>query len=233
MNDHKVAIHEAGHATVLASLGRADELWYTTATRHFQPPYIADLEKTIKELGGEVPKYEDDAAGKTSRWPDSAPLPLAIAVPYALGGAVANRRDDPEQAFDKMKWGCLGGDVEQLVRGLKAAGQEVSDNDVVREVNRLLFERRDSRLPAVSATTKGQSQAFETLHGAGFAALSGGAVSPNPRHACLEVGYNLATEKIATHWNVVRELADRLLEVEVLYSDDLLAFFERHGLSSA
>jgi hypothetical protein len=64
-----------------------------------------------------------------------------------------------------------------------------------------------------------------------YAALRGDAVS-NTRHDCVEVGYALATEKIRTHWNVVRELADELVEADVLYSSALLPFFERHGLLS-
>jgi hypothetical protein len=64
-------------------------------------------------------------------------------------------------------------------------------------------------------------------------ALSGSKVSSNPRFACLDAGIVLATEKLTTHWNVVRELADLLVEEGVIDSEKLLSLFERHGLSSA
>jgi hypothetical protein len=64
-------------------------------------------------------------------------------------------------------------------------------------------------------------------------ALSGSRVLPNPRYDCLDAGCTLATEKITTHWNVVRELADQLVENDVLYSPDLLSLLGRHGLSGA
>jgi hypothetical protein len=53
------------------------------------------------------------------------------------------------------------------------------------------------------------------------------------RQEAIDAGFVLATEKLTTHWNVVRELADLLVEEGVIDSENLLSLFERHGLSSA
>jgi hypothetical protein len=43
MNDYMTAIHEAGHAVVLASLGHARDIAYVTATPNFVPPERAAI----------------------------------------------------------------------------------------------------------------------------------------------------------------------------------------------
>jgi hypothetical protein len=219
MNEHWVAIHEAGHATILASFGHATDIDYVTATPGYVNKGLLDLYAQIeKDSGITVPNFTGNSAGHTHRHLNAAPLPLEVEVPYCLAGAVAQLQDDPTYTFTTLRHGGLGGDIEHLVKAFKGAGyqspfDDVPSEEILLEVSHLLCQQLGlvQPLPAKTLTH----------------------LRSKPRYACLEVGYTLATEKIRTHWTVVSELADLLVEKNAVYSDELLSLFERHGLSSA
>ena len=223
MNDYMTAIHEAGHAVVLASLGHAQDILFVTAMPNFIDPEIVAHYDRLERLGSTIPRPVGHSLGYVQRDPDRGPLPLSVEVPFSLGGVVAELKHAPEGAFSTVRIGFLNGDIASLVQAFEKAGIETSDADVFREVNRLLFQHTDLQ---ASSAALGTSSLM-------FTALAGMEVSAVPRHECIEIGLALATEKIRTHWNVVRALADLLVEKDAVCSPDLLAFFERHGLLSA
>src|SRR5580698_610826 len=158
MNNLDVAIHEAGHAIVLASLGHANDIMHVTATAGFLPPDLAAhlarvaryQDITESKWARNILRRAERMTGYVQRDPDSGPLPLAVEIPYCLAGAVAELRRAPEGAFRSLTTRNLNGDIMHLSRGLKRAGYEASFGGVWREVNRLLFQRADAELQASS-----------------------------------------------------------------------------------
>jgi hypothetical protein len=187
-----VAVHEAGHAVVLASLGHANRI------------------ENSQHYGLTVPNTDTRAGYVATDGP--LLLPVETECPYYLGGAIAQKRFAPDATF-KMRNGNLNGDIESLVASLNEAGHSAYFEDVYSEVHCLLFGE-------------------PSLHARMLTALSGAEGKPAPWDDILCTGYRLAEEKLRTHWNTVRELADCLIARGILGQADLLPLFKRYGLSS-
>jgi hypothetical protein len=88
--DINVAIHEAGHAVVLASLGYASEIEYVTVITNFVPAYLAALYEALEKREGiKLPSFTEHSTGHIRRLlidGECKSLPLAVEVPFLLSG---------------------------------------------------------------------------------------------------------------------------------------------------